>query len=218
MSRPGSSRGFSLAEMLVALAVLALAAGLLAAMTGRIGIATAIWQGEDRSGRDLAAAAFTLRQRLALMQPVGDIQAGGGTIDFDGERTSVDFIAPAPDRQAPDALRRYRLMRDGAGNLVLFSLSTLDTRTDAHALSTQGWAGEVLMGGTARLEIRYWGRNPGTLAGAADQPLWQGVWSHRRALPQLVAIRVGFAEDDPRSWPDVVVHPLAAVAETAGPA
>lgn len=210
MIRSAASHGFSLAEMLVALAVLALAAVLLTAMVARVGLGVRIWQGEDRSGQDLAAAAFTLRQRLALMQPVGDAQAGSGTIDFDGTRSALDFIAPAPDREAPDALRRYRLVRDPAGNLVLYSLSTLDTRVDAHALATRGWTGEVLMSGITRLEIRYWGRAQGL------QPGWQGVWTHRRALPQLVAIRVGFAENDRRAWPDLIVHPLAATREACG--
>lgn len=205
-----AARGFSLAEMLVALAVLALAAVLLAAMVSRIGIGVRVWQGEDRSGQDLAAAALTLRQRLALMQPISDIQAGSGTIDFDGTRSALDFIAPAPDREAPDALRRYRLVRDPAGNLVLYSLSTLDARVDAHAQATRGWVGEVLIGGITRLEIRYWGRAQGA------QPGWQGVWTHRRALPQLVAIRVGFAENDRRTWPDLIVHPLAATREACG--
>jgi general secretion pathway protein J len=216
-------RGFSLAEMLVALAVLALVAVLLAAMVGRVGLGLAIWQRDDRAGADIAAAAFTLRQRLAMMQPVGDAQAAGTTIDFDGARTSVDFVAPAPDRDAPDALRRYRLARDSAGNLVLYSLSTLDPRTDPRALSTSGWAGEVLLTGVARLEIRYWGRNPRVIPPApaksgdatlrAAPAVWQGAWSHRHALPQLVAVRIGFGEADRRIWPDLIVHPHAAIAE-----
>eukprot|EP01037_Dinobryon_pediforme_P006064 gene6064-6138_t len=216
-------RGFSLAEMLVALAVLGLAAVLLTAMVGRVGQGLTIWQRDDHAAADLAAAAFTLRQRLAMMQPVGDAQGGGSTIDFDGGRTTMDFTAPAPQRDAPDALRRYRLARDAAGNLVLFSLSTLDTRTDPHALSTTGWTGEVLLNGVTRIEIRYWGRNPRSALPAAArrsaEPIlatpaaWQGAWSHRNALPQLVAVRISFAEGDRRIWPDLIVHPHAAIAE-----
>ncbi len=216
-------RGFSLAEMLVALAVLGLAAVLLTAMVGRVGQGLTIWQRDDHAAADVAAAAFTLRQRLAMMQPLADAQSGGSTVDFDGGRSSVDFVAPAPQRDAPDALRRYRLARDAAGNLVLFSLSTLDTRTDPRALSTTGWVGEVLLTGVTRLDIRYWGRNPRLAPPAAAQrgadpviaapAVWQGAWSHRHALPQLVAVRIGFADGDRRTMPDVIVHPHAAIAE-----
>jgi len=209
IGRP-STNGFSLTEMLVALAVVALGAMLLAGTIGRIGYGLAVWDRDDAQGNAVASAQFTLRQRLAAMQPLRDVQGGGSTVDVAGRTDVIDFTAPAPDRDAPDALRRYRLQRDAAGNLMLFSLSTLDPRTDAHGLATQGWTPEPLLGGIARVEIRYWGRDPGTNMPVAA---WQGYWTHRGALPMLVRISVRFSDGDTRVWPDLVVHPRAAIPE-----
>ena len=208
------NRGFSLAEMLVALAVLALAMVLLAAMVGRIGYGLAVWGHNDTRLERIAAAQFTLRQRLGNAAPERDTQAGGAVVDFRGGTDTMDFIAPAPDRDSPDALRHYRLMRDGAGNLVLFSVSTLDPRVDMRGVSVVGWKAEPLLTGIARLDIRYWGRNPdAVIRGLPPLPAWQGYWSHRNALPQMVRISVGFADDSTQVWPDLVIRPHGAIAE-----
>jgi general secretion pathway protein J len=205
-----ASAGFSLVEMLVALAVVALGALLLTGTIGQLGQGLAVWDHADAQVAQVAAAQFTLRERLAAMQPLRDVQGGGTLLDVSGRSEAFDFTAPAPDRDAPDALRRYRLQRDGAGNLVLFSLSSLDARTDAHGQSTQGWAPEPLLRGVSRVEIRYWGRDPASLVPVAA---WQGYWTHRSALPMLVRISVRFPDGDTRVWPDLLVHPRAAIPE-----
>lgn len=211
MTRAADQQGFSLVEMLVALGVLSLTMALLAGVIGRVGYGLTIWDRDDTQLADVTAAQFTLRQRLDAMQPVRDAQAGGPTLDAGGHSESVDFVAPAPDRDAPDALRRYRLARDTGGNLTLYSLSTLDARVDSHAISTSGWQPEPLIAGIARLEIRYWGRDP--LSPTPASTAWQADWTRRTALPMLVMIRVSFPDGDRRAWPDLVIHPRAAVPE-----
>jgi general secretion pathway protein J len=210
MIRKPASAGFSLTEMLVALGVVALGALLLAGTIGRMGYGLTIWDRADTRDTEIANAQFTLRQRLSAMQPLRDVQSGHNAVDVAGRTEVLDFAAPAPDRDGPDALRRYRLQRDAQGNLVLFSLSTLDARVDAHGLSTQGWVPELLIGSIARVDIRYWGRDP---ASATRVSAWQGYWTRRTALPMLVRITVRFPDGDPRVWPDLVVHPRAAIAE-----
>jgi general secretion pathway protein J len=158
----------------------------------------------------LATAQFVLRQRLALIQPVGDPQASGKAIDFNGQAESLDFIGPAADRAAPNALQHYRLLRDPDGDLVLLSLSTLDARIDPRSRQSQGWASVTLMPWTTRLAIRYLGQNPQV---AEQHAVWQANWSHRASLPLLVRISIEFAASDRRSWPDLIVHPRAATPE-----
>lgn len=209
MTNP-SETGFTLTEMLVALGVTGLAALLLAQATGRVELGLAAWHGQNARDGAIAAAQFTLRHRLAQMQPLPDIQAGAGAVAMQGRAEAVDFLAPAPDGDAPDALRRYRLLRDGAGHLVLFSLSSLDTRVDPRATATAGWRAEPLLDGVVRLDIRYWGRGPAALD---DAPVWQSAWVGRAALPMLVRISVQFPAGDRRQWPDLIVHPAGAVPE-----
>ena len=51
--------------------------------------------------------------------------------------------------------------------------------------------------------------------GAADPaggaPDWQSDWSGRRALPDLIRIRIGFPAGSNRYWPDLVVAPRITV-------
>jgi len=210
MTGRSATSGFSLAEMLVALVVVALGALLMTSAIGQVGYGLAVWVRSDTQSSQVAAAQFALRQRIAAMQPLRDMQGGGTSLDMSGRGEAFDFTASAPDRDAPDALRRYRLQRDDAGNLVLFSLSTLDPRTAAPGLTAQKWSHETLLAGVARVEIRYWGRDQTSNVPVAA---WQTLWTHRSALPMLVRISVRFADGDPRVWPDLVIHPRAAVPE-----
>jgi general secretion pathway protein J len=199
--------GFTLVEMLVSLAVMGMAAWLLTAGIERIARGMAVAQRRGSQLDTLATAQFLLRQRLALIQPVADPQAAGKALDFTGQAESLDFIGPAADRAAPDALQHYRLLRDPDGDLVLLSLSTLDARVDPRSHQTQGWAPLTLIAGTTRIAIRYLGQNPQV---AEQHAVWQANWSHRASLPLLVRISVDFAASDRQSWPDLVVHPRAA--------
>jgi general secretion pathway protein J len=206
--------GFSLVEMLVSLAVMGMAAWLLAAGIERIGLGLDTANRIDNRLDGLATAQFLLRQRLALIEPVDDAQAAGKALDFIGRADSVDFIAPAPDRAAPDALHRYRLQRDTDGNLVLLSLSTLNARVDPRSRKADGWTALRLLTGTSRVSFRYLGQNPDT---AGQRAVWQDDWSHRDSLPLLVRVSIEFAAGDKRNWPDLVVHPRAATPQLCPP-
>jgi general secretion pathway protein J len=200
--------GFSLIEMLVALAVLGLAAVLLGAGIGRVGLSLDLASRGDQRIDRIAAAQFVLRQRIAGTQPVNATRAGITTIDFAGLDSSVDFIADPARNAAPDALQRYRLARDPDGDLVLFRLSTLNQRVDYRNRATVGWTAQPLVQGTAALEIRYFGSNELV---RDKTPAWQENWTRRSALPTLVRVRVIFPEGDLRVWPDLIVRPRAAV-------
>lgn len=206
--------GFSLVEMLVSLVVLGLAAVLLAAGIGRVGLSLDLASRSDSRVDAIATAQFVLRERLAGTQPVPDSQAVATTLDFVGLDRRVDFIGAAPDAVAPDAMHFYRIARDPDGDLTLFNVSTLDQRVDAHNQSTVGWAAHPLVSGTTAIEIRYLGRS----TFARDQGLvWQSNWTHRPDLPLLVRVRVSFPDGDPRVWPDLIVHPRAAVPDDCPP-
>jgi hypothetical protein len=196
--------------MLVSLAVMGMAAWLLTAGIERIALGLAIANRADGERDGIATAQFLLRQRLTLIQPVGDPQAAGKALDFTGQAESLQFIGPAADRTAPDALQHYRLQRNADGDLVLLALSTLDARADPRSSQSEGWTPLTLLSGTTQISIRYLGQNP---LAAEQHAVWQANWSHRDSLPMLVRISVGFATGDRRNWPDLVVHPWAATPE-----
>ncbi len=214
MTPDRATAGFSLIEMLVSLVVLSLAAVLLAAGIGRIGLSLNLARQDDSRVETIATAQFVLRLRLANAEPVEDIQAGSGSLDFVGLDNRVDFIAEPADRAAPEALQYYRIARDPNGDLALFTVSTLDARVDFHNPATVGWVAQPLVSRTAGLEISYLGRSTYT---PSLGPVWQDSWTRRSDLPMLVRIHVSFAQGDPRTWPDLVVHPRAAIPDPCPP-
>jgi hypothetical protein len=62
---------------------------------------------------------------------------------------------------------------------------------------------KVLLEDIEALEIAYYG------ALARGEPiLWHEQWLDVMALPQLIRLRVIFAVDDRRYWPDLIVRPM----------
>lgn len=200
--------GFSMIEMLVSLAVTGMAASVLAIGIERIGLGMSVANRAASQLDDIATAQFLLRQRLAVIEPVGDPQTAGKAFDFSGQTESLDFIGKVADRAAPDALQHYRLQRDSGGGLILASLSTLDATIDARSRKSDGWTSQRLLTGISRISLHYLGQNPEI---AEQHAVWQDNWSHRNSLPMAILISVDFAKGDKRNWPDLVVHPRAAL-------
>lgn len=197
--------GFSLVEMLVALAVTGATAGLLAAGIARVGETSARTEQVEARNEDVLRAQFRLRALLEVATPLGNGQTGGEGVDFLGNDVRLDFIAPAPARVGPDAPWRYRLARNTAGDLMLYTLNRLDNRIDPRSPETTGWTATRLLSATQALSIRYYG--PQALPGTAAA--WQRTWPNRPQLPLLIQISVTFADTDRRAWPDLVIHPRA---------
>jgi general secretion pathway protein J len=209
---PGGGRaaGFSLVEMLVSLVVLGLAAVLLGGGIGQVRRGLDLASHGDERVDSVAAAQFLLRQRLAAMQPTSSADTD---VEFAGLGEYVNFVGNPASRNAPDALQNYRLARDPDGDLVLFSLSTLDQRSDSSSRATVGWAAQPLLHRTEGLEIRYLGRSS---FAPADGLVWQDNWTHRSVLPMLIRVRVTFPPGDSRAWPDLIVRPRGAVPAAVG--
>lgn len=200
--------GFTLAEVLVSLAVIGLCAVLFTAVIGRIGFAARHGDAADAERARIADAQRLLADRIARMQPLLDPRSSA-TVEMTGQGDRLDFTADATGPGTPDAPRRYRIARDPAGDLALYQLSTLDAVADPGAADSSRWARQVLLDGAAGLEIGYFGPDPVT-----GQPAWQREWIHRPGLPQLVRIAVSFPDEDRRVWPELVVHPRAGTGDT----
>ena len=200
--------GFTLIEMLVALSITALVALVLMSSIGMLAPALSRATIADARLDELTAAQGLLRERIVSMRPDRDVQSAGAALDANGSDARLDFNAAPPDRDAPDAPWHYRLTRTGNGDLVLYSINTLDSRVDRRSLDVNGWVPVRVIRNIAALRIGYFGRDP-----ASGEFGWQNNWSHRNALPMLVRVVVAFPDGDSRTWPDLYVHPRAAVPE-----
>lgn len=212
MRRPPSSRGraaaagFTLIELLVALAVLGMAASLLLAalhMAGAIlqrGVASAA--GLD----EVIAVQRLLRRSIERLQPVVRLDASQPILDFNGTDAVLRYVAPAPERDAPNALMRFQLVRTATGDLVLYAANTRRARIDAQGYDLTGWTPTTILRGTRQLSIRYRG-----VPKTGGERVWLDRWSDRLTAPELIRIHVEFDARDARRWPDLVIRPQVAV-------
>lgn len=195
---PRTEAGFTLVEMLVSLALLAIAAVLI----GRSFAIdrAALWRVQDRasSGERVEAAQNAIRSRLEHLFAEASYEGQSPTVAMDGAPDRLTFLAPGNDPRTP--IRRYRLALSPGGDLTLAS-------ADKAAAEMTGLSdGAILLPKVDRLQIDYFGPS-----GAAGAPAWVGSWTGRAAPPRLVRIRLGLPPGDRRVWPDLIVRPAASV-------
>lgn len=190
---PGQ-RGFSLLEMLVALAVLGLLLGLLG---DGVHLGLQAWQAQARTvaGRgDLDAVDRLLRGLLARMDP-GSTTVAPFVL---GGRDRLLFTATLPEGAAGGAplLADIALGVDAGQRLVL----RWTPHRHEHRLGAPPAPQTVpLLSDVAGIELSYWPRKPPWI--------WRDAWSGPR-LPGLVRIRLQSPAGGPPAWPDIVTAPM----------
>ena len=194
------SAGYALVEMLATLVIVGLTSAM---MVEGLGASRRVWEHVDSSnsmGDLIAGTQLLLRDRIERTFPATRYDKIPSYADFDGVADKMMFLAPPRDIGAPSALRRYVLSVAPNGDLVLSSLS--DLTADPKALPDN----LVLLHNVQGLDIAYYGVAP-----PDNRPSWRFAWEQRPAPPQLIRIRVQFAPQDPRVWPDLLFKPLANV-------
>jgi len=141
-----------------------------------------------------------LRERLERIFPATRYDKIPSYADFDGVADRVMFLSTPRDVGAPSALRRYQLSVASNGDLVLASVS------DVAADPTKPDENLVLLHNVQGLDIAYFGVAP-----PDNRPGWRFTWEQRPAPPQLIRIRLQFAPQDPRVWPELLIKPAAMV-------
>lgn len=206
MTMPRTPNGFSLVEMLVALAVTGMAAVVLAAAIGQIGVVSRRGDAKADQFAEVTQAQTLLRQQIARAAPRADAQSGGSAVDFVGTTTRADWIGAPLDSAGGDALWRYRLARAGNGDVVLYHRSSLAPLAGDRSESLSGWQASPVLRGTTAIEMSYFGPDPAQ-RGAR---VWHARWAGRAGLPLLMRVIVRFGDNDRRVWPEFIVRPRAA--------
>ncbi|KPF78733.1 hypothetical protein IP88_03125 [alpha proteobacterium AAP81b] len=199
--------GFTIIELLVALAIMGLLAGMLGA---GLGLGRRIIEGGSVALADTDAVAntqMTLRERLMRLAPVPRDVAGGGIIEVRGLPGEFRWVGVAAGQLQPDSDQHYRLLLTAGGNLTLLTASTLDRRVDLGSATLAGWTPHVLLRDVSTLDIAYFGPPFQGRGGRG----WQPSWLARTQPPELVRVRIGFAAGDRRHWPDFVVRPRTTI-------
>jgi general secretion pathway protein J len=196
-ARRNGEAGFTLVEVLVALAVTSLLAGLLYQGLRLGNRAWLALSARAAAADEVMVAHGLLRQVLDQAYPLPAPTAQGYQVDFQGQVKEIVFWTPPPDIWAyPGGIIQARLQlrnADGRRDLVLaLSEDLADPRRTEQV---------ILLRGIADIAMEYFG------AVGTAVPAWRGNWQGQPALPQLVRLRVAFADKDRRIWPDFVVAP-----------
>jgi general secretion pathway protein J len=156
-----------------------------------------VWDRIDQreaSGEALDSAQTIVRDRIEQIYPATLYDRNPPYIDFQGTAEAVTFLANPSDAGRPAPLRRYSLSLDAKGELLLSSVS--DVSPDGAAVDKQ-----VLLRGVRQLEMAYFGP-----VFPDEQERWRREWHDEAALPETILVRVDFAPDDARRWPDLVIR------------
>lgn len=192
--------GFTLLEMLVAVIVLGM---LVVGLTQGVRAGLALWGAQQRrvgETADLDTAARVLRGLLTgiAAPPTGASGAAGAGGGFKGDADHLSFVGDLPTglgttRRADISLvlRKTRLVLSWTPHRHEIPLGPPPAPTDTE-----------LIAGVDRLDLAYWGS-----ASPNEPAAWLARWDGP-APPPLIRIRLGFAKDDRRRWPDLIAAPV----------
>ncbi|MBO9579635.1 MAG: type II secretion system protein [Sphingobium sp.] len=194
--------GFTLIELLVSLGLMGMAATLLLQGLVTAGIVAKRERSSEAALEEVVAVQRILRGSIERLRPVMRTDSGLPIIDLRGTAGVLTFVAPPIANAAPDALQRYRLTRTAKGDLVLFSANSLAPDIDTSGADLIGWTPHTLLHGIRDIAIGYYGSaRPGQRRG------WQNGWWDRSTPPELIRVRLQFADGDRRMWPDLIIRP-----------
>lgn len=173
--------GFTLIEMLVALALTALLALGIGQATGTVAKA---WRAVSAPiGADPAVVTAFLRRQIAGALPLAPDAAGMvGTLD------RLEFLGGAPAAALPPRLHRQRieLRRGKLGGELWYVWTAAEARLPRERLLVRG--------------VRAM-----TFAYAGGNGVWQPSWSEAASLPEFVRLSLKVGDED---WPNLVVAPM----------
>ena len=205
--RVNKEAGFTLTEVLIALALLAVMASLLVDAIGSTRLAL---KATDRQGADAAvsAAQAVLRRLMTEARSVLDpSQQPDPNRAFIGAPDRVSFVSSFVPQGQFGGLWRYDLALDhngpaAAGAELVLGQRLLRPVTASSAGASVPSTKSVLLKGARELRLRYFG-----ILEADRAPRWHDTWQHPGGLPLLISVDLVFAPQDQRQWSTVVVAP-----------
>ena len=202
MTRSARHAGFTLIEMLVALAALGLLAVMLA---GSVQFGARAWEGQSRrvdahAETDAVHGVLRTMLRNAQTMPLAGVSQQGAAVYLAGRPNSMDFVGELPEAIGRGGVYDISLLVSPDGRLLLRWRPHVRPASGAVA---QPYTETELLRRVARLDIAYFAsaaqRRPG---------VWQSSWAQPSALPALIRLRIGFAAGDRRIWRELMVAPV----------
>lgn len=178
-----SQAGFALIEMLVALALLALA---IALMPGAFRLGARAWEARgdlERTSHSTQALTLIERRIAEAMAIYERDDSGGIRVAFVGTDRTLSFIAAATNGPAGGGVYRYHLATAAASGTGLALRLSLYRPSEAEPSAPA--EARTLIAAPAEVRFRYFGQRETT-----SQPQWHEAWSRPDAFPALVEITI----------------------------
>lgn len=173
--------GFTIMELLVALAILALVVAMIPQALRMSGQATAMSARVERQD-EIAAVRQVIESRLRGTLALVERDGSATALLFTGRADSIRFVSSSPTGPAGGGVYVYRIepasdaAADGATTLVQSLYRSRPGPDDPV------WSRKLLPPRT-RVSFRYFGTDTG-----AKAPAWTPAWRRRDALPQLIEV------------------------------
>jgi general secretion pathway protein J len=183
MSAARQDGGFTLVELMISIALMALVTTMMAASL-HVGIGA--WR-REQAGTDAAAemlaAHDVLTRLLSQSEPVyASPLPSDPALAFDGTAQELRFVAPMRSGAGGSVLVRVLLKLDPAaqdGALLLAAESDLAEPMPAEAM----WPRDTILTHVSAVHLRYFGQ-----AEAETAPAWHSGWRAQAVLPALIDI------------------------------
>lgn len=201
--------GLTLVELLVAMTLFAI---LSMALFGSLRFGAAAWQGgtshSEAMNETMIVQSVLRRLLVHAKPPLPGRRDPNAQAIFEAGPERLVFVAPLSQHVGLGGLYRFELSKVPDGQSVGLLLTWQLYRPNdeqpfvAADAESEGSNERLLIAAAADIAFRYYGS-----VEADRDPDWLDEWPLDGLPPQLVAVDIGFAEDDARSWPELVVAP-----------
>ncbi|MCG8354387.1 MAG: prepilin-type N-terminal cleavage/methylation domain-containing protein [Kiloniellales bacterium] len=199
--------GFTLLELLIAMTLLGL---LMAMLFGGLRFGAGVWARGDAELEQLSRLQIVQnlirRQIGAALPPVPGGETGPSRYAMEGGPDALTLFAPAPLHAAIGGIYRIALRaEDCPPGTCLVMAWHLDQGQKEPAEAPREEQQVVLLDDIEGLAFDYLAEP----AAVEPTPPWQDIWDEPERLPALIRLHVTFDPQDRRSWPALLVAPLA---------
>jgi general secretion pathway protein J len=202
-------RGFTLIELMVALALFAILAGILFGSLRLAGRSADAGEEKAQASSGMRLASDYLREQLTSQHPQRMRKMLEFPILFGGTQAEVRYTATLPGRVGVGGMWYYKLSVLNVPGKQFPALVLERVMPDLDGLSLPSFGDaerSVLADDIKSVKISYYGRDRGASLDQAST--WRNTWDDTQLLPVLVQIEVAPRMGDP--WPPIVVAPRAA--------